>query len=82
MYNAFETAELIASDFGSNKSLEESRPDLPDLQQAGFGDQRVVSWEDWKAIGLEERRRGEKLGKEREKFVTVDAMLKVLGPNS
>ena len=78
MYNAFETAELIASDFGSVASPEGTLPDLPDLQQAGFGDQKVVSWEDWKAIDAEERRQGEKLGKEREKFVTMDDMLKVL----
>lgn len=78
MYNAFETADLIASDFASSDHPQQL-PDLPDLQSAGFGNQKVVSWEDWKAIDSEERRRGEKLGKEREKLVTVEAMLGVLG---
>jgi adrenodoxin-NADP+ reductase len=39
---------------------------------------RQVSWQDWKMIDAEERRRGQLKGKPREKFVTTQDMLKVL----
>lgn len=78
MYNAFETAELIAADLAQSPASSDV-PDLPDLQQAGFGDQKIVSWEDWQAIDAAERKNGEKLGKEREKFVTAEEMLVALG---
>ena len=84
MYDAFETAELIASDLGApstntSESISASVPDLPNLQDAGFGAQKIVSWDEWRAIDAEERRRGSKLGKEREKFTRVHDMLAVLG---
>jgi adrenodoxin-NADP+ reductase len=80
MYDAFQTAELMISDFVKDTSkIDESIADLPDLRDQGFGNQRIVSWKDWKAIDQQERRNGEKLGKEREKFVTVQDMLGVLG---
>jgi len=39
---------------------------------------RRVSWEDWKRIDEEERRRGRAKGKPREKFLSTKDMLKVL----
>ncbi|MCJ1312073.1 NADPH-adrenodoxin reductase [Agyrium rufum] len=39
---------------------------------------RTVSWEDWLRIDEVERRRGKERGKEREKFVRVEDMLRVL----
>lgn len=39
---------------------------------------RSVSWSDWLKIDKEERRRGEQLGKAREKFASVAQMLQVL----
>lgn len=84
MYDAFETADLIASDLGAPSSSTSSPisagvPDLPKLQDAGFGAQRIVSWDEWRAIDAEERKRGSKLGKEREKLTRVQDMLAVLG---
>lgn len=77
MYDAFQTAETIITDAAAASSTK-SLPDLPRLPDAGFGNKQVVSWSDWKAIDAEERRRGKALGKEREKFVRVDDMLKVV----
>lgn len=86
MFNAFQTAETIARDYliarAASKGVSRapsSTPELPDLTRQGFGNEKVVSWEDWQAIDAEERRIGSRLGKEREKFVTVADMLKVLG---
>ncbi len=39
---------------------------------------RRVSWQDWKKIDAEERKRGTVKGKEREKFTKLDDMLAVL----
>jgi len=39
---------------------------------------RPVSWEDWKRIDEAEKERGKAMGKEREKFTSVDEMLRVL----
>jgi adrenodoxin-NADP+ reductase len=39
---------------------------------------RAIGWEDWKKIGEEEARRGKEVGKVREKFGSVEEMLKVL----
>lgn len=39
---------------------------------------RPVSWEDWKRIDEAEEERGKTMGKEREKFTSVDEMLRVL----
>jgi hypothetical protein len=43
-----------------------------------LGGKRVVNWEDWKVIDGVERERGKKLGKEREKIVSVEEMMRVL----
>lgn len=77
MYDAFQAAETIMSDLGS-LNVSEDLPVLPRLQDAGFGNKPVVSWNDWKAIDVEEKRRGALLGKEREKFVRIEDMLKVI----
>jgi adrenodoxin-NADP+ reductase len=39
---------------------------------------RPVSWDDWKRIDQAERERGAVVGKEREKFRSVEEMLGVL----
>lgn len=86
MYDAFQTAELIVSDLAastasspSRSSKKEALPPLPDLRDTPYGSQKVVGWRDWKAIDEKERENGKKLGKEREKFVTIEGMLGVLG---
>ena len=45
------------------------------LKQKGI---RVVSFEDWQKIDAAEVERGQKIGKPREKYVSVDEMLEVL----
>ena len=64
--------------------------DLPELQPCPEPDSaavrdlltgkgvRIVSFPDWRKIDAAERENGEKVGKPREKFVTVQAMLAVL----
>ena len=41
--------------------------------------QRTVSYDEWLQIDAAERQRGVPLGKEREKFLTVEDMLRVVG---
>ena len=76
MYDAFHAAETIMGD-ASSADKQEELPPLPRLQDAGFGNKRIISWSDWKSIDAEERRRGALLGKEREKFVRIEEMLRV-----
>lgn len=77
MYDAFQAAETIISD-AVTTDVQGDLPDLPLLQDAGFGNKQTVSWTDWKAIDAEEKRRGARLGKEREKFVRIDDMLRTV----
>jgi len=83
MDDAFTTADIIARDW------EESVKFIPGdvgekvgweavkkmVEERGI---RAVSWRDWERIDAEEQRRGREKGKVREKFTSVDAMLKVL----
>ena len=70
MEDSFATAEAIAQDW------HEKRPFL-----GGEGDVtqglRSTSWEDWLRIDAAERARGKRVGKEREKFTSVQEMLNV-----
>lgn len=75
MYDAFATADLVASDLSAVASSEK-RPELPIEQLRG--DRQVVSWEDWEKLDREERRRGAEKGKLREKMTEVKEMLEVL----
>lgn len=74
MFDAFSTADLIASDLSLAST--KSRSDLAIEELAGG--RRVVRWEDWERIDAEERRRGGVLGKVREKITTVEEMLDFL----
>ncbi len=49
------------------------RTQIDDSRQA-----RVVRWDEWKKIDSAERERGQKVGKEREKFTRTADMLAVL----
>ncbi len=79
MMDAYSVADLILSDLHSSSS--------PDGQERG-GDlleklrkeetNRVVAFEGWRRIDEEEKRRGEKLGKLREKVLTVKEMLSIV----
>ncbi|KAF2101355.1 NADPH:adrenodoxin oxidoreductase [Rhizodiscina lignyota] len=86
MEDAFATGDAIAADFKAkapflNSSTGEDSGDgweglKAELKMKGL---RRVSWEDWKKIDKVESDRGERVGKEREKFESVSEMLKVLG---
>jgi adrenodoxin-NADP+ reductase len=86
MSDAFTTAEVIAQDWLAHKALKRIDNIGGNTQKGwdGLRDEaeqrgcRRVSWQDWKRIDSAERKRGKKLGKEREKFTTVVDMLAVL----
>ena len=71
MDDSFATAELIAKDWGSHVSDKKGSEALRDT----IGDH--VDWSGWQRIDSAERARGEKRGKEREKFRSVKEMLAV-----
>ncbi|GAA5877028.1 hypothetical protein JCM8547_007496 [Rhodosporidiobolus lusitaniae] len=76
MFDAFATADIVASDLSSLPSPSSERPELPIEQLRGSA--RVVSWEDWEKIDRVEREKGREMGKLREKFSSVKEMLDVL----
>ena len=83
MEDAFVTAEAIISDWHNSHS---QKPELQRLKggwdalKAKIAEPglRTVSWDDWQKIDAAERKRGKEKGKEREKFRSVEEMLKVL----
>jgi adrenodoxin-NADP+ reductase len=87
MADAFTSADVIAHDWESGKTFlntEGGENKSTGLGWDGIKDDvtrrgvRPVSWEDWKRIDQVERARGQELGKEREKFVSIEEMMKVL----
>lgn len=76
--DAVETVESLLEDL-------EHLPHCPqplDHALIKFLDQKKIkyfTYEDWQKIDAEEVKRGEAVGKPREKFVKVDEMLKVVG---
>ena len=73
MNTAFRVASLMAEDLKVKAPLEVKGREGLELQQQG----ETVSWEDWVRIDIEESRRGEVVGKPREKVWTVEEMLKI-----
>ena len=73
MNTAFRVASLMAEDLKTKALLEVKGREGLELQQQG----ETVSWEDWVRIDIEESRRGEVVGKPREKVWTVEEMLKI-----
>ena len=71
MNTAFRVASLMAEDLKSKAPLEVKGREGLQLQQGSN-----VSWEDWERVENEEIRRGEAMGKPREKIWTVEEMLK------
>ncbi|XP_061392557.1 NADPH:adrenodoxin oxidoreductase, mitochondrial [Musca vetustissima] len=73
---AFSVAKTICDDVVAKKiSTEDSKPGLMDLLK----DKRYVNWQAWERIDAEETKRGQAIGKPREKIVSVEEMLKVAG---
>ncbi|KAG0034060.1 hypothetical protein BGZ81_006401 [Podila clonocystis] len=80
MADAYQTADKIISDWNQGEPMLESlsscgTPVLDILRNKGH---KVVSYQDWKKIEQKEFEMGAKLGKPREKFVTVEEMLKAI----
>lgn len=76
MMDAYLTAETIINDFLDHQERSITPPNV-DIKSLAQG-QKVVSWEDWQEIDRAEREAGRKLGKEREKFTSIQSMLNVL----
>lgn len=85
MVDAFATADAIARDWAAKgRFLNE---DSKDHRAAGWDavktqidsrQARIVEWEEWRKIDSAEKERGQKVGKEREKFTRTADMLAVL----
>ncbi|EMR08849.1 hypothetical protein PNEG_02636 [Pneumocystis murina B123] len=84
MYSAFETANSIIEDWKSkkpflNSTSKESRHGfnalLPYFKEKGI---RFIQWKDWKKLEDLEFKKGKELGKMREKFVSINEILKIL----
>lgn len=84
MQDAFTTGDAIVHDWLSggrflNASNHDSVTGWEGLRHdAGPSTCRAVAWDDWRQIDRAERERGQKNGKEREKFTSTDEMLTVL----
>jgi adrenodoxin-NADP+ reductase len=87
MDDAFMSADVIAQDWMNDVPFLNS--DRGENKVTGLGWEgvkeevlankvRPLSWKDWKVIDAAEKARGQKVGKEREKFPSVAEMLKVL----
>ncbi|GAA5980510.1 hypothetical protein JCM10908_001674 [Rhodotorula pacifica] len=80
MFDAFATADVIASDLCAIPPGKEKRFSAGEelLIERWRGGKRVVSWEDWEVIDRIERERGKEKGKLREKMTSVEEMLSVV----
>ena len=82
MEDAFTSAEVIARDWADGVKFldgEEQRQGWDGVKsEADRRGIRRVSWADWEVIDKEEKRRGQAVGKEREKCRSVEEMLKIL----
>lgn len=83
MADAYQTADTMISDWTSGKAMlnndtsnkEGGKPVLELLKSKGH---KTISYQDWKKIEQKEFELGAKVGKPREKFLTVEEMLKVV----
>lgn len=82
MADAYQTADTIIADWTSGRpmlndasSKEGGKPVLDLLKAKGH---KTVSYKDWQKIEQKEFELGAKVGKPREKFLTVEEMLKVV----
>uniref|UniRef100_A0A1I8P8K2 NADPH:adrenodoxin oxidoreductase, mitochondrial n=1 Tax=Stomoxys calcitrans TaxID=35570 RepID=A0A1I8P8K2_STOCA len=73
---AFSVAKSICDDIQAKKiNMEESKAGLDDILK----DKPYVTWQGWEKIDAEEIKRGDLVGKPREKIVKIEEMLKVAG---
>lgn len=87
MADAFTSADSIAQDWESGSPMLNTaggQNSSTGLGWIGVKDEvlrrsvRPVSWEDWKIIDRAEKARGSELGKDREKFASVEDIMRVL----
>ncbi|KAF2870719.1 hypothetical protein BDV95DRAFT_495393 [Massariosphaeria phaeospora] len=85
MEDAFTSADVIAQDWESGVPFLNSPKNENSTSGLGWDGlkhevikkgARPISWADWKRIDQKEKGRGQKVGKEREKFSSVEEMLK------
>ncbi|CEG43054.1 nadph:adrenodoxin oxidoreductase [Plasmopara halstedii] len=82
--DARETVSCILDDFATGKCLNSSDKDLKGLEAVESlikkrnPDKQVVRWADYERVNTEEKRRGEMVGKPREKITSVDEMLEIV----
>lgn len=80
MYSAFETGDSLVQDWNERKEF--LKPESEKKGWEGFKEEiekvggKPVEWGGWKAIEMEEGRRGVLVGKEREKIVDIQEMVK------
>ncbi|TKY85013.1 hypothetical protein EX895_006093 [Sporisorium graminicola] len=80
MMDAYSVADVILADLHSEPAAAEvqlGKDLLETLTRENSG--QVVGFDGWRAIDQEEKKRGQKLGKIREKILTVDEMLRIVG---
>jgi adrenodoxin-NADP+ reductase len=84
MADAYQTADTIISDWTRGEPMLNNPEETPKtgskaiLETLSARGHRTVSYKDWKKIEQKEFERGAKVGKPREKFLTVAEMLKAL----
>ena len=85
MADAYQTADTIIADWTRGEPMlnnpENSTPKTGSkaiLEKLSAKGHRAVSYKDWKKIEQKEFELGARAGKPREKFLTVEEMLKVL----
>ncbi|KAF9423481.1 hypothetical protein BGZ94_008266 [Podila epigama] len=79
MADAYQTADVIISDWKNGQAmLNTKNNDASIMDVLRSKGHRVVTYKDWKKVEQKEFERGAKLGKPREKYLTVDEMLKAI----
>ncbi|KAH7137094.1 hypothetical protein B0J13DRAFT_70193 [Dactylonectria estremocensis] len=85
MQDAFITGDAIAADWLSGAPFRATSSEHimsgweTVRKDADSSNGRAVAWDDWRKIDQAERKRGQKVGKKREKFTSTADMLAVLG---
>lgn len=84
MADAYQTADTIIADWTRGEPMLDTNQETPKtgskaiLEKLSARGHKTVSYKDWKKIEQKEFELGARVGKPREKFLTVEEMLKVL----
>ncbi|GJJ78293.1 adrenodoxin-NADP+ reductase [Entomortierella parvispora] len=84
MADAYQTADTIIADWTRGEPMLNTNKETPKaggkaiLEKLSAQGHKTVSYQDWKKIEQKEFELGARVGKPREKFLTVEEMLKVL----